>query len=156
MKLPNKVKQSTLATATASTLLLIQAQYVFTADAGQIQSKLTQATNTVKSVLTALVVLVEICLSELLLISCNILAQFITAPTFIPSMSRKRDCLGNTPIASFFNLLKRESLSQQHIKNIAELSVIVDKYVRWFNHGRISLKTKGLPPIAYRKQVLGN
>lgn len=66
------------------------------------------------------------------------------------------NCLGNAPIASFFNLLKRESLNQRHIKNIAELSVIVDKYVRWFNHGSISLKTKGLPPIAYRKQVLGN
>ncbi|MFC0089256.1 IS3 family transposase [Weissella thailandensis] len=42
------------------------------------------------------------------------------------------------------------------LKNIAELNVIVDKYVHWFNHERISLKTKGLSPIAYREQVLGN
>ncbi|KAA8456527.1 IS3 family transposase [Weissella paramesenteroides] len=27
--------------------------------------------------------------------------------------------------------------------------------MHWFNHERISLKTKGLPPIAYQKQVLG-
>jgi len=60
MKLSNKVKRSALATATASTLFLTQAQYVFAADAGQVQSKLTQAANTVKSVLTALVVLVGI------------------------------------------------------------------------------------------------
>lgn len=80
----------------------------------------------------------------------------LKALDFIPSMSRKGNCLDNAPIESFFNLLKRESLNQQHIKNIAELSVIVDKYVHWFNHERISLKTKGLPPIAYREQVLGN
>lgn len=80
----------------------------------------------------------------------------LKALNFIPSMSRKRNCLGNAPIASFFNLLKRESLNQRHIKNIAELSVIVDKYVRWFNHGRISLKTKDLFPICNRRQVLGN
>lgn len=74
----------------------------------------------------------------------------------IPSMSRKGNCLDNAPIESFFNLLKRESLNQKHIKNIEELRIIVDEYVHWFNHERISLKTKGLPPIAYRKQVLGS
>lgn len=74
----------------------------------------------------------------------------------IPSMSHKGNCLDNAPIESFFNLLKREGLNQMHIKNIAELSVIVDDYIHWFNPERISLKTKGLPPIAYRKQVLGN
>lgn len=31
----------------------------------------------------------------------------LKALNFIPSMSRKRNCLGNAPIASFFNLLKR-------------------------------------------------
>ena len=80
----------------------------------------------------------------------------LKALNFIPSISRKGNCLDNAPIESFFNRLKQESLNQQHIKNIAELSVIVDKYVHWFNHERILLKTKGLPPIAYWKQVLGN
>lgn len=46
--------------ATTGTLFLTQAQYVFADSASEVQSKLTDAGNTVKSVLTGLVVLVGI------------------------------------------------------------------------------------------------
>lgn len=73
---------------------------------------------------------------------------------FIQSMSRKGNCLDNAPIESFFNLLKRERLDRCKIQNIKELTTITENYIQWFNNERISLKTKGLSPVEYRKQVL--
>ncbi|WP_244055255.1 IS3 family transposase, partial [Ligilactobacillus pabuli] len=73
---------------------------------------------------------------------------------FIQSMSRKGNCLDNAPIESFFNLLKRERLNRCKIQDLEELIMITEDYVQWFNNERISLKTKGLSPVEYRKQVL--
>lgn len=73
---------------------------------------------------------------------------------FIQSMSRKGNCLDNAPIESFFNLLKCECLNCCKIQNIEDLTTITEDYVQWFNNERISLKTKGLSPVEYRKQVL--
>ncbi|WP_432419152.1 IS3 family transposase [Ligilactobacillus acidipiscis] len=71
-------------------------------------------------------------------------------------MSRKGNCLDNAPIESLFNLLKRESLNRCKIWNIEELNLITEDCVQWFNDQRISLKTTGLSPVEYRKQVLGS
>ncbi|BDZ30130.1 IS3 family transposase [Lactiplantibacillus sp. WILCCON 0030] len=72
----------------------------------------------------------------------------------IQSMSRKGNCHDNAPVESFFSLLKRECLNQYKIKNITELRGILNAYIEWFNHDRISMKTKGLSPISYRTQAL--
>ncbi|MGE9198521.1 IS3 family transposase, partial [Lacticaseibacillus rhamnosus] len=71
----------------------------------------------------------------------------------VPSMSRKGNCHDNAPMESFFNLLKRERLNRQPIKDLEELKQIVDHYVTWFNHDRISLNKNGLTPIEYRNQT---
>lgn len=71
----------------------------------------------------------------------------------VPSMSRKGNCHDNAPMESFFNLLKRERLNRQPIKDIKELKQIVTHYARWFNHDRISLNKNGLTPIEYRNQA---
>ncbi|WP_252180909.1 IS3 family transposase [Pediococcus stilesii] len=73
---------------------------------------------------------------------------------FVQSMSRKGNCHDNAPIESFFNLLKRECLNRIKISDLSELKQLVDDYLNWFNSDRISMKTKGLSPIEYRKQAL--
>ena len=53
----------TASALTASYLALTNSSVVFAASGGQVQSKLTQAANTVQSILTGLVVLVGICVA---------------------------------------------------------------------------------------------
>lgn len=65
------------------------------------------------------------------------------------SMSRKGNCLDNSPVESFFNLLKRECLNRIEITTLAQLKVIVKKYVKWYNNDRISLNKKGMTPNEY-------
>lgn len=72
----------------------------------------------------------------------------------VQSMSRKGNCHDNAPVESFFSLLKRECLNQYTFKNITELRQVLKTYIKWFNHDRISMKTKGLSPISYRTQAL--
>lgn len=71
----------------------------------------------------------------------------------IPSMSRKGNCHDNAPIESFFNLLKRERINRQPIRNLEDLQVTVDQYVTWFNTERISMKHGGLTPQEYRQRT---
>jgi putative transposase len=72
----------------------------------------------------------------------------------IPSMSRKGNCHDNAPMESFFNLMKRECLNRQPIRDLERLEKLVKKYIAWYNTKRISLKHRGLTPIEYRKQEL--
>ena len=57
------LKEMTASALTASYLALTNSSVVFAASGGQVQSKLTQAANTVQSILTGLVVLVGICVA---------------------------------------------------------------------------------------------
>ncbi len=57
----------------------------------------------------------------------------------VQSMSRKGNCLDNSPVESFFNLLKRECLNRIEITTLAKLKVVIKNYVKWYNNERISL-----------------
>ncbi|WP_156403099.1 IS3 family transposase [Apilactobacillus ozensis] len=72
------------------------------------------------------------------------------------SMSRKGNCLDNSPIEIFFSLLKREYLNNFEIRNIKMLTKLTKEYLQFFNNQRISLKTKGMTPIEYRNHSLKN
>ncbi|WP_220752423.1 IS3 family transposase [Apilactobacillus xinyiensis] len=72
----------------------------------------------------------------------------------IQSMSRKGNCLDNSPIESFFSLFKREWLNNFEIKNIDMLTKLTEQYLYFFNNERISLKTKGMTPIEYRNHSM--
>ncbi|MCP8873457.1 IS3 family transposase [Pediococcus acidilactici] len=74
---------------------------------------------------------------------------------FIQSMSRKGNCHDNAPIESFFHLYKTECLNGfPPCKDISELTQLSKEYVEWFNHRRISLKTKNMSPAEYREHTL--
>lgn len=71
----------------------------------------------------------------------------------VQSMSRKGNCWDNAPMESFFGTLKVESFYQEGVLSVAELTKVIDDYIRYYNHERISLNLKKLSPVAYRTQL---
>ena len=62
-----------------------------------------------------------------------------------PSMSRRGNCLDNSPAENFFGILKVECIKRAKIKTIAEAKSLIDNYIHFYNHERIQLKTKSTP-----------
>lgn len=69
------------------------------------------------------------------------------------SMSRKGNCLDNAVVENFFSHLKTEMYYQKKYESTEVLKRDIAKYIRYFNHERISLKTGGLSPVEYRTQA---
>ena len=69
-------------------------------------------------------------------------------------MSRKGNCLDNSPTENFFGRLKTEMFYDQEdkYKNIDELIIAIDDYIHYYNYDRIKVKLKGLSPVNYRLQ----
>ncbi|ATD65678.1 hypothetical protein CGZ65_11170 [Neisseria weixii] len=59
----------------------------------------------------------------------------------------------NAPMARFFGTLKEESFYQEGALSVAELTGVIDDYIHYYNHERISLNLKKLSPAAYRTQL---
>ena len=53
----------------------------------------------------------------------------------------------------FFGTLKEESFYQEGALSAAELTRVIDDYIHYYNHERISLNLKKLSPVAYRTQL---
>ena len=66
------------------------------------------------------------------------------------SMSRKGNCLDNSPMENFFGILKQEMYYGSEFKNYNELVVEIEKYIRWYNEDRIKTKLNGMSPVMYR------
>ncbi|XMB68089.1 IS3 family transposase [Mycoplasmatota bacterium zrk1] len=66
------------------------------------------------------------------------------------SMSRKGNCIDNSPIENFFSVLKNEFYYQEEFESIQEFLNKLDDYIHYYNNDRISLKLKGFTPIGYR------
>nr|WP_245242710.1 IS3 family transposase [Neisseria yangbaofengii] len=71
----------------------------------------------------------------------------------VQSMSRKGNCWDNAPMERFFGTLKEESFYQEGALSVAELTEVIDDYIRYYNHERISLNLKKLSPVGYRTQL---
>ena len=69
---------------------------------------------------------------------------------FVQSMSRKGNCLDNACAECFFGTLKSECFYTSKFKDIDELKIVIEDYIRYYNTRRISLKFKGLSPVEYR------
>lgn len=74
----------------------------------------------------------------------------------IQSMSRKGNCLDNSPIENFFGVMKREMFYgyEYDFKSLDELEIAMDEYIDYYNNKRITTKLKGLTPVEYRNQSL--
>lgn len=70
------------------------------------------------------------------------------------SMSRKGNCLDNSPMENFFGIMKKEMFlgKEYSFQSLDELELEIHEYIEYYNYNRISLKLKGLTPVQYRNQ----
>ena len=66
-----------------------------------------------------------------------------------PSMSRRGDCYDNAMAENFFSILKTECIYRHKPKTFSEANDMIDRYIYFYNHERIQLKT-GVAPLTLR------
>ena len=62
-----------------------------------------------------------------------------------PSMSRRGNCLDNSPIENYFSHLKEEALRWIKPSTFEEVKEIIEEYIEFYNYERIQLKTRQTP-----------
>lgn len=68
------------------------------------------------------------------------------------SMSRKGNCIDNSPMENFFGLLKQEMYHGEETVSYTTLKNKIEDYIHDYNTKRIKEKLSGLSPVEYRKQ----
>lgn len=66
------------------------------------------------------------------------------------SMSRKGNCLDNSPMENFFSLLKQEIYHGQTYRSFEELKMAIDRYIHYYNHKRMKKKLNWQSPVQFR------
>ena len=66
-----------------------------------------------------------------------------------PSMSRKGNPYDNAMAENFFSILKTECIYRHKPKSFREANDLIDRYIHFYNHERIQLKT-GVAPLTLR------
>ena len=66
-----------------------------------------------------------------------------------PSMSRRGNCYDNAMAENFFSILKSECIYRHEPASLVEAKDRIDRYIYFYNHLRIQLKT-GMAPLAQR------
>ena len=72
------------------------------------------------------------------------------------SMSRKGNCLDNSPMENFFGKMKNEMFYgyEYTFETLDDLKIVMEEYIDYYNNQRITVKLKGLTPVQYRNQSL--
>lgn len=72
-------------------------------------------------------------------------------------MSRKGNCLDNSPTENFFGRLKTEIYygNEFTFKSLKELKINIENYIKYYNNQRIVIKI-GMSPMTYRQQFKDN
>ena len=66
------------------------------------------------------------------------------------SMSRKGNCLDNSPMENFFGLLKQEIYYGKVFSSFEELRQSISAWIYYYNHERIKDKLNWLSPVQFR------
>ena len=66
-----------------------------------------------------------------------------------PSMSRRGNCYDNAMAENFFSILKTECIYRHKPTSFKEANEMIDRYIHFYNHERIQLKT-GVAPLTLR------
>ena len=66
-----------------------------------------------------------------------------------PSMSRRGNPYDNAMAENFFSILKTECIYRHKPATFSEANEMIDRYIHFYNHERIQLKT-GEAPLAQR------
>src|SRR5699024_2849640 len=69
------------------------------------------------------------------------------------SMSRRGNCLDNSPMENFFGIMKQEMYYGVVYESFEALEFAVKKYIYYYNNRRIKEKLTGMSPVEYRKQT---
>lgn len=74
----------------------------------------------------------------------------------IQSMSRKGNCLDNSPMENFFGIMKREMFDghEHEFQALDQLKIAMEEYIMYYNTKRITTKLKRMTPVQYRNQSL--
>jgi len=62
-----------------------------------------------------------------------------------PSMSRRGNCYDNAMAENFFSILKTECIYRNEPSTLAEANEMIDRFIFFYNHERIQLKTGEVP-----------
>jgi putative transposase len=65
-------------------------------------------------------------------------------------MSRKGNCIDNSPMENFFGLLKQEIYYGVKYETCEQLKTAIHHYIHYYNHKRIKQKLAGMSPVQYR------
>ena len=65
-------------------------------------------------------------------------------------MSRKGNCIDNSPMENFFGILKQEIGNKY--KSYEELKLAIEKFIKYYNEDRIKEKLGYLSPVEYREK----
>lgn len=66
------------------------------------------------------------------------------------SMSRKGNCIDNSPMENFFGLLKQEMYHGEELCSFEDLKKKIEAYIEYYNIKRIKKKLAGMSPVQYR------
>ena len=67
-------------------------------------------------------------------------------------MSRRGNCYDNALAENFFGILKTECIYRHKPATIQEAKEMINRYIYFYNHERIQLKT-GVAPLTLRHSV---
>ena len=62
-----------------------------------------------------------------------------------PSMSRRANPYDNAMVENFFSILKTECIYRHKPASFCEANEMIDRYIYFYNHERIQLKTGEVP-----------
>ncbi len=71
----------------------------------------------------------------------------------IQSMSRKGNCIDNSPMESFFGHFK-DDVDFKSCKTFEELDLLVNEYMQYYNNERYQWNLKKMTPVEYRNHLL--
>ncbi len=71
----------------------------------------------------------------------------------VQSMSRKGNCIDNSPIESFFGHFK-DDIDYVDCKTFEELSLRIGEYMKYYNNERQQWNLKKMTPVEYRNHLL--
>ncbi|MGX6443974.1 IS3 family transposase [Neobacillus sp. K501] len=66
------------------------------------------------------------------------------------SISRKGNCLDNSPMENFFGLIKQEMYYGEALCSFEDLKKRIEEYINYYNNKRIKQKLAGMSPVQYR------
>ena len=62
-------------------------------------------------------------------------------------MSRRANPYDNAMAENFFSILKTECIYRHKPASLREVNEMIDRYIRFYSHERIQLKTGEAPPM---------